>query len=111
MHWIHLTDEDQLNRLITKSQEKPQVIFQHATPCSITATAKTKLPDIEDASYADCYFLDLRIYLNISKKVDEIFHFYHHAPDVVVIKDGHCYCSQNNQSICLNEIMKEKHHN
>jgi bacillithiol system protein YtxJ len=111
MHWIHLTDEDQLNHLITKSQEKPQVIFQHSTPCCITETAKLSLPDIEKVECVDCYFLDLKVYLNISKKVDEIFHVYHHCPEVLIIKDGLCYCNETSKGASLNEIMKEKNLN
>ena len=111
MHWIHLTDEDQLNRLLTKSQEKPQIILQHLTPCSITEIAKQSLPDIEQISFIDCYFLDLGIYLNISKKVDEIFHVYNHCPEVLIIKDGHCFCKETHQFLSLNEILKDKNMN
>ncbi|TMI94013.1 MAG: DUF2847 family protein [Bacteroidetes bacterium] len=36
MHWIHLTDEDQLQKIIVRSQEKPQVIFKYSSHCDLS---------------------------------------------------------------------------
>ncbi len=89
MHWIHLTDEQQLIQLITKSQEKPQVIFQHAAPCAISELAKQSMPQIEDMPTADCYFLDVKSYRNICRRMDELFHV-DQCPHVLIIRDGRC---------------------
>ena len=106
MHWIHLTDEQQLMQLISKSQEKPQVIFQHSTPCSITETAKQNLPGIEKLPSADCYFLDIKAYYSLAQKVDELFHVFDKDNELLIIKDGYCLCNKSTCQLALQEMMQ-----
>jgi hypothetical protein len=43
MEWIPLTDEAQLQEIVSKSNTKPQVIFKHSTRCSISSVAMQRL--------------------------------------------------------------------
>ena len=104
MHWIHLTNEQQLMQLITRSQEKPQVIFQHATPCSITAAVKESLPDIDKLTSADCYFLDVNAYNSLSRKVDELFHVYTDN-ELLIISDGSCLCNKSSCQLAIKNML------
>jgi bacillithiol system protein YtxJ len=105
MHWIHLTDEEQLKQIISKSQVKPQVIFKHSTRCSISAVALQRLQKVEQPSGIDFYFLDLIAYRPLSTKVAETFKVQHESPQVLIIKDGMCIYDESHMGISMHEIL------
>jgi bacillithiol system protein YtxJ len=109
MHWIHLTDEEQLKQIVIKSQSKPQVIFKHSTRCSISSVAFQRLQKVAQPSDIDFYFLDLIAYRSISNKISEVFNVYHESPQVLVIKDGECIYDESHLSISMNEIVDSAH--
>src|SRR4051794_10938209 len=102
MHWIHLTDEEQVKQLISKSQLRPQVIFKHSTRCSISAVALQRLQKVSQPSDIDFYFLDLLSYRGLSNKVAETFHVAHESPQVLVIRDGECIYEESHLGISMN---------
>ena len=105
MHWIHLTDEEQLKQIISKSQSKPQAIFKHSTRCSISTVALQRLQKVSQPSDIDFYFLDLLAYRNLSNKIAETFKVHHQSPQVLLIKDGDCIYEESHMSISMNEIV------
>ncbi|HEX6334262.1 MAG TPA: bacillithiol system redox-active protein YtxJ [Flavisolibacter sp.] len=106
MHWIHLTDEEQLKQVITKSQIRPQVIFKHSTRCSISAMALQRLQKVAQPSELDFYFLDLIAYRPLSNKISETFRVIHESPQVLVIRDGQCVYDESHLGIYMNEIIE-----
>jgi bacillithiol system protein YtxJ len=104
MNWIQLTDEGQLQEIVHKSSEKPQVIFKHSTRCSISSMAKGRLERSTPPQEADFYFLDLIAHRNISNKIASDFHVYHESPQVLVIKNGECVYDESHGSIDMDEI-------
>ena len=109
MHWIHLTDEEQLKQVISKSQSRPQVIFKHSTRCSISAVALQRLQKEEQPSDIDFYFLDLLSYRNLSNRISEIFKVHHESPQVLLIRDGDCVYDESHLSISMVEIVESAH--
>ena len=105
MHWIHLTDEEQLKQIISKSQTKPQAIFKHSTRCSISTVALQRLQKVSQPGDIDFYFLDLLAYRNLSNKIAETFKVHHQSPQVLLIKDGNCIYEESHMSISMNEIV------
>ena len=109
MHWIHLTDEEQLKQIISKSQIRPQVIFKHSTRCSISSVALQRLQKVSQPSDIDFYFLDLLSYRGLSGKIAEAFGVPHESPQVLVIKDGQCVYEESHMSISMNDIVMHAH--
>ncbi|HEV7622267.1 MAG TPA: bacillithiol system redox-active protein YtxJ [Flavisolibacter sp.] len=109
MHWIHLTDEEQLKQVISKSQLRPQVIFKHSTRCSISAVALQRLQKVEQPFDIDFYFLDLLVYRNLSNKIVDLFKVEHQSPQVLVIKDRECIYEESHMSISMDEILDHAH--
>ena len=109
MHWIHLTDEEQLKHVISKSQIKPQVIFKHSTRCSISAIALQRLQKVNQPADIDFYFLDLIAHRHLSNKIADLFKVHHESPQVLVIKDGECVYEENHFGISMNEIIDHVH--
>ena len=109
MHWIHLTDEEQLKQIISKSQSKAQVIFKHSTRCSISAVALQRLQKVTQPSDIDFYFLDLLSFRNLSSKIVVLFNVPHESPQVLVIRDGNCVFEESHMGISMNDIVEHAH--
>lgn len=107
MHWIHLTEDEQIKQIITRSQEKPQVIFKHSTRCSISSVALQRLQRSEQPSDVDFYFLDLIAYRHLSNKVAEVFQVHHESPQVLVIRNGECIYDESHMGISMNDILEQ----
>src|SRR5215213_5385494 len=105
MHWIHLTDEEQLKQIMTKSQIRPQVIFKHSTRCSISAVALQRLQKVSQPTDIDFYFLDLLSNRSLSNKVADVFKVPHESPQVLVIRNGDCVYEESHMGISMNEIV------
>jgi len=106
MHWIHLTDEGQLQKIIVKSQEKPQVIFKYSTHCDLSKAIFTKLQNNCCPQHVDFYFLDMSAYKHISEKVSETVHIPHHSPQILLIKNGECIFEESQADISVDQIME-----
>ena len=107
MNWIDMKNESDLNGLIEKSREKPQVIFKHSSRCGISAMAKSRLERSIAPSNADFYFLDLISHRDISNKVSSVFNVYHESPQILVIKNGECIYDESHSSITMTEIEEQ----
>jgi bacillithiol system protein YtxJ len=109
MHWIHLTDEEQLKQIISKSQIRPQVIFKHSTRCSISAVALQRLQKVAQPTDIDFYYLDLITYRSLSNGIAEVFKVMHESPQVLLIRDGECVYEESHMGISMNEIVNHLH--
>ena len=109
MHWIHLTDEEQLKQIVIRSQSRPQVIFKHSTRCSISSVALQRLQKGNQPSGIDFYYLDLIAYRNISNKISELFSIRHESPQVLLVRDGECIYDESHLGISMNEIVDSAH--
>src|SRR4051812_48503584 len=106
MHWIHLTDVDQLQNLIVRSQEKPQVIFKYSNRCSLSEIVFSRLQKNCCPEHMDFYFLDLITYRELSDKIAETFKVRHHSPQILLIKEGECIFDESHSDISMEEIME-----
>jgi len=106
MHWIHFTDEDQLQKIIVRSQEKPQVIFKYNSNCSLSEITFHRLQKDCCPDHMDFYFLDLKDHPEISEKVAEAFQIPHQSPQVLLINDGQCIFHKGHSEISLTEIVE-----
>jgi bacillithiol system protein YtxJ len=104
MPWIHLTDEEQLKHLISKSAAQPQVIFKHSTRCSISSVAFHRLQKAQQPAGMDFYYLDLLAHRPLSNKVAEVFQVHHESPQVLVIKEGKCVYDESHLGISMTDI-------
>lgn len=106
MNWIPLNEETQLEEIIQKSENTPQVIFKHSTRCSISSMAKSRLDKDDQPEGIDFYYLNLIKYRNISNKVADDFKVPHKSPQVLVIRDGKCTYNESHSGIMMDEIVE-----
>jgi bacillithiol system protein YtxJ len=106
MQWIHLTDEEQLKDILSRSGNKPQVIFKHSTRCSISSVAFQRLQKAKQPEGIDFYYLDLLAHRPLSNKVSEVFKVHHESPQVLVIRDGQCIYDESHLAISMLDIVE-----
>ena len=106
MEWIPLTSEAQLPDLISKSANRPQVIFKHSTRCSISSVALQRLKKGLVPGEFDFYFLDLITYRSLSNKVEQQFDVQHESPQILIIRDGACVYDESHLSITVDDIIE-----
>ena len=106
MHWIHLTDEDQLQKIIVRSQEKPQVIFKYTPGVYLSEIIFQRFQENCCPEHIDFHFLDVLVHANISEKVSGTFSVSHQCPQIIVVKDGECIFEASGAKISLEEIME-----
>jgi bacillithiol system protein YtxJ len=94
-----------LRQLITRSQNRPQVIFKHSTRCSVSAVALQRLQKVAQPTDIDFYFLDLLAFRDVSNKIAETFRVHHESPQVLLIRDGDCVYEESHMGISMNEIV------
>ena len=107
MNWTELTEETQLDTIISESNATPVVIFKHSTTCSISAMAKGRLDREEQPDGIKFYYLDLLRYRPISNKIAEVFHVHHESPQVLVIKNGECTYDESHNGITMDELEEQ----
>lgn len=107
MNWIELKNEDQIVKIIDKSQSKPQVIFKHSTRCSVSSMAKSRLERSRVPDNTDFYYLDLIAHRTISNKIAEEFNVFHESPQILVIKNGECQYNESHSAITMDEIEEQ----
>src|SRR5665213_870444 len=106
MNWIPLQDENQLEEILSNSNNIPQVIFKHSTRCSISSMAKNKLDKKESPEGINFYLLDLIRFRGLSNKIAHDFGISHQSPQVLVIDKGKCIFNESHLGISFDEIQE-----
>lgn len=110
MHWIQLTDVNQLPPLIQISKEQSAsgltvLIFKHSTRCSISAMALHRLESRwKDTEKVHTYFIDLLAYRDVSNEVATLFNVEHASPQVLLIRNGQCLYHHSHNGISVPEL-------
>ena len=104
MDWHNLINENQLDELVVKSQERPQLIYKHSTRCGTSSLIRNRLERATVPAAMDFYFLDLIAYRSLSDKIANSFGVRHESPQVLLIQNGECVYHQSHGAIYMEEI-------
>ena len=109
INWIYLTSFNQLDEIMTVSNEKAVVIFKHSTRCSVSRMAlkqfeETLQSNVFSQKNVDMYFLDLLEYRAISNEIASRFNVYHQSPQLLLIKDGKSVYDVSHSDIDAGEL-------
>jgi bacillithiol system protein YtxJ len=108
MNWITLDNVAQLDEIVEKSNEKPQLIFKHSTRCSVSTFAKRILTsEYTDAvdEKMDIYYLDLIAFRDVSNAIEDKFSVMHQSPQVILIKNGKAVYNASHSDISLDTVV------
>lgn len=108
MDWKHITSEQDLDRALESSFNKPVLLFKHSTRCSISSTALNRLErgwGSEAAQNLDAYFLDLIAYRNLSNMIADKLGITHESPQALVVVDGQCIYDASHLGIAVQPLV------
>lgn len=107
MEWNQLTAMDQLDLIVSMSEEKAVLIFKHSTRCSISRFALKQFEnDFNLEEKINPYFLDLLNYRAISNEITFRFNVQHQSPQVLLIKNGVVVYDASHSDIAVEELKK-----
>lgn len=112
MLWHPLTDLNQLQEIISISNQQPHenlavLLFKHSTRCSISSMALNRLETRwKDDEKIPTYYLDLLNHRDISNEIETLFNIEHASPQVLLIKNGKCFYSSSHTDISANTILE-----
>ncbi|MEP3839132.1 MAG: bacillithiol system redox-active protein YtxJ [Algibacter sp.] len=88
--WIALSELEQLDEIIEKSNTKTQVVFKHSTRCGISRMVMNQFVGAYGLTEndLDLYYLDLLNYREVSNEVGYKFQVMHESPQLLIIKKG-----------------------
>lgn len=109
MSWKELVSMEQIDSIVTKSQQTPCLIFKHSTRCSISSVAKNRLESNWAFSTEELepYYLDLLSHRDISAAIAERFHVHHESPQIILLSKGECILDASHLDINVREIAEQ----
>ena len=107
--WNTLTNVQELNDAMSVSEEKPVVFFKHSTRCSISTMDYNRVEQssAQLAEVAQCYYLDLIAYRDVSNSIAQELGVQHESPQVLVVKNKECTFSSSHYDIRPSEILNQ----
>lgn len=108
INWIELNNTEQVNQLVLRSKEKPQLVFKHSTTCGISVMIKNRLEETWDidSTFIDTHYLDLLTFRSVSNYVAETAGVYHQSPQVLLFKEGKVAMDASHHAIKIEAIKK-----
>lgn len=107
MKWIPLTSETQLQELLDKSLDTPQVIFKYSSRCSLSDMIRDRLERKSVAGNIDFYFLDLIAYRSLSDRIARELQVHHESPQVLLVRNRECVYDESHTGIRMDEIIAQ----
>ena len=107
MKWNILSTREQLDDLVKKSHEHPQLIFKYSSRCSISDVIKHRLEKENVSTPVGFHFLDLIAYRELSNLIARIFEVHHESPQVLLIKNAECVYDASHFEIQIKEILSQ----
>jgi bacillithiol system protein YtxJ len=105
VNWLLLTDDEQLDEIISASYQHPIAIFKHSTRCSVSLMAKKAMEQQERLlSDIPLYFLDLLAHRSISDRIAELFDVRHESPQLLLIHHGKAIYHASHSEIDPGEV-------
>lgn len=107
-NWINIKSNEDVQTIVEKSFEKPQIIFKDSLTCGISAYAKSKLESGNALleGKADFNYLDLLALRPVSNFIEQELKVRHQSPQIIVLKDGKVNYSVTHHSINPEVIVK-----
>lgn len=107
--WAYLSEESDLDQIITDSLDKPQVIYKHSTRCATSYFALKNLEMLTAAKYdnADFHMVDVIKNRNFSQYIGEKFGIRHESPQLLLVVNKSVSWNGSHQAV-QSEILEER---
>lgn len=106
--WNSASKFGDVNALLQKSQETPQVIYKHSHRCSVCFLAKEELEGVADQinEVADLYMINVIHERDLSNRIASELNVRHESPQVIILKDGEVVWKGSHWDIKGKKVLK-----
>ncbi len=106
IQWKTLDNLSQLDQIQKDSYERIQAIFKHSTSCPLSLMAKSRIDREWKLDDVIPYYLDLKVYREISNAIATKWKVNHESPQIILIKDGEAIFDESHLDITVAAIEK-----
>lgn len=108
-NWVEITDTDAIERIIHRSNRKPQFIFKHSTRCPISSHAYTEVSSVTDdiADEVDINYVDVISQREVSREIARRLDIEHESPQILLVENNKVVWDASHYDI-EGEIILEK---
>lgn len=106
MDKIHLSELDQLEEMLKRSQGEPVVVFKHSTRCPISARAWSSFQSDSELlpPSLPLYYLDVISHRSLSQELANRLGVEHQSPQVLLIQTKICVFDRSHSAIKASEL-------
>jgi len=83
-HFVRITDRKAFEELLSRSKERPVVIFKHSTTCPISSTAYQQMAQFE----GEVALVEIQRARELSREIEHRTGVAHESPQVIVLRNG-----------------------
>ena len=83
-HFVRITDIRAFEELLSRSKERPVVIFKHSTTCPISASAYQQMARFE----GEVALVEIQRARELSREIEDRTGVAHESPQVIVLRNG-----------------------
>jgi bacillithiol system protein YtxJ len=99
-HFIRITDTKSYEDLITRSKERPVVIFKHSLTCPISAAAYDQMERFD----GEVTLIEVQRARELSKEIENRLGVAHESPQVIVLRNGQVVWDASHFSITADAV-------
>lgn len=83
-HFVRITDTKAFEELLTRSKERPVVIFKHSMTCTISASAYQQMARFE----GEVALVEIQRAPELSREIEDRTGIAHESPQVIVLRNA-----------------------
>jgi bacillithiol system protein YtxJ len=99
-HFIRITDAKSYEDLITRSKERPVVIFKHSLTCPISAAAYDQMERFD----GEVELIEVQRARELSREIENRLGVAHESPQVIVLRNGQVVWNASHFSITAQAV-------
>jgi len=87
--WVPLEKMEQLEQIMERSRQRPQLIYKHSATCGISSMVLRSFNASLDPQWdCDMYFLTIQANRGLSREVEASFGVRHESPQLLILRQG-----------------------
>lgn len=107
MNWIFLKNKEQIDELISFSEQKAVIIFKNSPRCYISKFALKNFERVfTNPTHTNCYMVDVVDNREESQAIARDFGVEHESPQILIIYKGEVVYSNSHEGIDPGQVEK-----
>ncbi len=94
-HFVTLFDVQSLDKLVSRSNQQPVVVFKHSTTCPISAAAYREMSDFE----GEVALVEVQNARELSREIENRTGVAHESPQVIILRKGQVVWSASHRNV------------